>query len=107
MSFFLLDHISDIFYGLFLTFLAESVPQAMKAAFLWFGKRYLWHIPSQGAEYGTDFLLQKEITLPSVETQDKSVFSGNIDTISESFKHKFFNAHRFEHFSQIKCSASA
>ena len=62
--------------------------------FFWIGKRYLWHIPQLDAEYSSDILQQKEIAFPDLEKQDREKNLFNVDTASESFKHKFLDAHR-------------
>ena len=58
------------------------------------GKRYLWHIPPREADYTSDALQQKAITFPDLEKQDAQNLLGNIDAASESFKHKFLEAHK-------------
>jgi hypothetical protein len=68
--------------------------QVMQYFFTWLGQKYLWHIPQREAEYTADSLQPKEITFPDLEKQAQQKNMMNLETASESFKHRFLDAHR-------------
>jgi hypothetical protein len=68
--------------------------QVLEYLFTWLGRKYLWHIPQREAEYSADSLQPKEITFPDLEKQAQQKNMMNLETASESFKHRFLDAHR-------------
>jgi hypothetical protein len=68
--------------------------QVLEYVFTWLGRKYLWHIPQREAEYSADSLQPKEITFPDLEKQAQQKNMMNLETASESFKHRFLDAHR-------------